>query len=250
MKRSAKQIKSIARENLLGKYPLPIAAALLYQIICSLLSLPFIRMIYQGVWGKSPSVPPVITGIIGLIIVILLAAIFQASILWLQIMIARREKISGKDLLYTFKNHPDKFAGLAFLLTVVLSACVLPGSCILGLTASHSSAGTVAAGILVLAVGIVIFIWLLLSWSMSVFYLMDNLYTITVPEALRKSFSVMKGKRAALLWMTVSFIGWGILGILSFGIGMLWVNQYYNQSVTLFYIGLTEEADQNRAVSQ
>lgn len=247
MNKTWKQIKSISRENLLGKYPLPIGATLLYQVICDLISLPFIRMIYQGTTGKTSAIPLVVAGIAGLVIVILLAAIFNASVLGLHMKIARREDIAGRDLLYSFQNHPDKFAGFSFLLAVILFVCIFPGGFLLGISAaSHAKAAMFAGSILLLAAGAVVFIWLLLSWSMAVFYLLDDPYSITVTGAIRKSFHSMKGNRRKLFGLTVSFIGLAALGLLSFGIGLLWVKQYYNQSVTLFYMGLDHQDAQNQ----
>ena len=54
-------------------------------------------------------------------------------------------------------------------------------------------------------------------------------------EALARSTEMMRGYKARLFCLDLSFFGWRLLGILTLGIGNLWVNPYSTLSTAAFY---------------
>ena len=64
--------------------------------------------------------------------------------------------------------------------------------------------------------------------------LLENPYT-TVPEALVQSYNVMRGNTWRFLVLQLSFIGWLLLGICTFGIGLFWVLPYLCMTTVNFY---------------
>jgi uncharacterized membrane protein len=89
-----------------------------------------------------------------------------------------------------------------------------------------------------------IFLWTLLllipgiiaglSYSMTFFILADD-PNISASDALKKSKSLMDGRKMDLFLLSLSFIGWALLCILSLGIGFLWLIPYVNVSLAKFY---------------
>jgi uncharacterized membrane protein len=81
------------------------------------------------------------------------------------------------------------------------------------------------------------------SYAMTYFILAENPQTRGL-DAIRKSKDMMKGYRWKLFCLGLRFIGWLILGILSLGIGFLWIIPYFWMSFANFYIdikgGLTQ----------
>lgn len=73
-----------------------------------------------------------------------------------------------------------------------------------------------------------------LSYSMILFIYIDN-PEMGISETLRKSKEMMYGYKTKLFLLNLSFIGWGLLCILSFGIGFLWLGPYMFTSLTVFY---------------
>lgn len=45
----------------------------------------------------------------------------------------------------------------------------------------------------------------------------------------------MKGNRIRLVMLQISFIGWGLISILTLGIGLLWLNGYILCTTAWFY---------------
>ncbi|MCK4695371.1 MAG: DUF975 family protein [Candidatus Cloacimonetes bacterium] len=89
-----------------------------------------------------------------------------------------------------------------------------------------------------------IFLWTLLliipgiiasfAYSMVLFIYVDN-PEMGISETLRKSKEMMYGYKTKLFLLHLSFIGWGLLCILSFGIGFLWLGPYMFTSLSIFY---------------
>lgn len=54
-------------------------------------------------------------------------------------------------------------------------------------------------------------------------------------ECVKKSEKLMKGNRGNYFLLQLSFIGWAILAVLTFGIGMLWLLPYISVAEVCFY---------------
>ena len=63
---------------------------------------------------------------------------------------------------------------------------------------------------------------------------------IKVIDAMKESHRIMRGNRFRLFCLHFSFIGWILLSVLTFGIGLLWVNPYINAACTDFYRSITD----------
>ena len=93
-------------------------------------------------------------------------------------------------------------------------------------------------------VGLYTFLWTLLfivpgiikafSYSMTPFILADD-PTLTANQAITRSRELMDGHKWELFVLSLTFIGWEILGALTFGIGLLWVTPYKNAAYAAFY---------------
>jgi uncharacterized membrane protein len=95
--------------------------------------------------------------------------------------------------------------------------------------------------------GLFVMLWALLlvipgiikafGYSMAYYILYDNPGMSTL-EALKKSQTMMKGHKFDLFLLELSFIGWILLGLLTLGIGWLWVYPYMSLSIANFYENL------------
>lgn len=91
---------------------------------------------------------------------------------------------------------------------------------------------------------IFIFLWSLLllipgivkaySYSMAGFILSEN-PEMTPKQAMEVSMTMMDGNKWRLFCLDLSFIGWGLLCVLTLGIGLLWLIPYKNAAIASFY---------------
>jgi len=72
------------------------------------------------------------------------------------------------------------------------------------------------------------------SYAMTFFILADD-RTVDGLEAIRRSKAMMYGHRWRLCCLVGRFTGWILLGLVTFGIGFLWVGPYLMVSVAKFY---------------
>ena len=81
-------------------------------------------------------------------------------------------------------------------------------------------------------------------------YLLAENPEMSTDEAFAISKRMMYGNKAAAFWFDLTFIGWNILGAITFGIvDVFWVNGYYNQSAAMLYDAI-KIGDQNRRMQQ
>ncbi len=72
------------------------------------------------------------------------------------------------------------------------------------------------------------------AYSMTVFIAEDE-PQLSPMECIDKSMAMMKGHKWQLFLLDLSFIGWFILCMLTFGIGFLWLTPYQGMARVVFY---------------
>lgn len=106
---------------------------------------------------------------------------------------------------------------------------------------SKSRSSIISAGI---SIYVYTFLWSLLfvipgivasySYSMTYYILLDN-PEMNSKQAIEKSKQMMNGNKKDLFFLDLTFIGWILLGVISCGIGLLWVYPYIETSHAVFY---------------
>lgn len=105
--------------------------------------------------------------------------------------------------------------------------------------------------------GLYIFLWMLLlivpgiiasyRYAMAPFIMAEN-EDMTASEAINASKALMEGHKAELFFLDLSFFGWGLLNILTLGIGSLFLNPYANTARAAFYRNLCPKVDSQPVV--
>jgi uncharacterized membrane protein len=98
--------------------------------------------------------------------------------------------------------------------------------------------------------GLFVSLWLLLliipgivktyAYSMTFFILAEN-KGMPVLEAITLSRKMMNGHKMDLFLLFLSFIGWFILVVITFGIAGIWVYPYFYATLTNFYLSVKED---------
>ena len=99
----------------------------------------------------------------------------------------------------------------------------------------------------VLLTGIFTFLWSLLfiipgiikslAYAMTPYIIAEN-PEIDAMKAIDMSQEMMKGHKMELFFLHLSFIGWYILGMITFGVGMFFILPYVQTAVANFYVEL------------
>lgn len=97
----------------------------------------------------------------------------------------------------------------------------------------------IIGGLLVLAIS-VFMVFVYVRFSMAQYILIENPYT-DVASAFRQSYFLTRGRTLSIIVFYLSFIGWIILGALSFGIGMLWILPYIQMAMVNLYYDMKQD---------
>ena len=87
------------------------------------------------------------------------------------------------------------------------------------------------------------------SYALTPYIIMDE-PELTARQAITRSCEIMEGRRWKLFCLYLSFIGWGILSLLAFGIGFLWLAPYMNASIAAFYEDARAEYEAENSIEQ
>lgn len=87
------------------------------------------------------------------------------------------------------------------------------------------------------------------SYALTPYIIMDE-PELTARQAIARSCEIMQGRRWKLFCLYFSFIGWGILCLLTFGIGFLWLAPYINASIAAFYEDARAEYEAENSIEQ
>lgn len=157
---------------------------------------------------------------------------------------------------------------VAFLATIIVSSAMGVGMCKFALNYATNN-GTPALGdifsgfkVILKALGIYILMMIsvtiglillivpgiILSFMFSqVFLILADDNSKSVIDCLKESAAMMKGYKFDYFVLSLSFLGWILLGLISFGIGLLWIIPYMQVTLASFYlnvknsyIGITE----------
>lgn len=225
-------LKATAREQLLGKYKTVILAYLIMELLLSgCLSL------VEGQLNLKATTAYLLYYAVYLIVV-LFTGVFMAGQSRMYLHISRNQEYSVKDLGYCFQNLADK--SLLLQLFILLKALVyaLPLICSTFLFITYRNQALLpfmAAALVLFGIGA-----LLTDIRYSqVFFLINDNEELSVKQCMTESNQMMKGYKLKYLFFVLSFIGMGILSLLSFGLANLWIYPYFMAARTEFYLNLT-----------
>ena len=214
----AREIRRIARESLAGRWGNAVLVTLIAVLLGGVLvgsSSPSLNIDEEILYRLPREIQAVIAAVAGILSTYSLAlfiiggVIRQGYAVYLLKQYDRRDpQIS--DLFSQFDRFGDGFC-LKFLenLFVVLWGLLL---IIPGIVKSY-------------------------AYAMAPFIMAEN-PDMTARQALRASEELMNGHKAELFYLDLSFIGWGLLNILTLGIGSLWLIPYHNAAWAAFYRNL------------
>lgn len=243
--------KGIAREKLLGRYTVIIGAILIVQLIYFILGSVTTALVDTGstagiiMYGAIM----VITGLIG--------AVFSLGERAIYMKTACGDAIKVTDIFEGFKGYADKAIILQFIIAIRCVLFMIPAIITFTVTEYLYGGVTIAAsgisfernpefgaGIVIMLLSAVFIIFGLIGSiyvrlvTSQVFYILLDYPQMDVKTILKRSRDMMQGRKAAYLYLAISFIPILILGVLSMGVGLMYIQPYMGMTFTEFYMEL------------
>jgi uncharacterized membrane protein len=113
--------------------------------------------------------------------------------------------------------------------------------------AGTATAANIITGVIIM-IGLVLLIipGIIAALSLSMtFYIIADDDSIGVLDAIKKSNEMMKDHRWKLFYLYLRFFGWGIVCLLTLGLGFLWLIPYIQVSVAKFYEDIKDNNELN-----
>ena len=178
------------------------------------------------------------------LIVSLITGIFSAGYCYMQLNIARGREYSLGDLIFFFKNQPDRVIIAGFVLALIQVAAQIPYSYFVytmdrGTTLEEQMTWMSTISLLML-LSMVLNMLISLPFAMT-FYLMADDVNLGGIEALKASARLMKGNMGRYLLLQISFIPLLFLSMFTLYLALLWIIPYMEMSFAVFYQDLTGE---------
>ena len=243
------QPSAVLRDNakgfLNGKYGLTIGSTFLFvglywafsqiaNTVGSGIETIFIR---SGFASFSASVMlEIIEFIISGVFTVLLGVVsIGISFFYLKLGVGQRPRIS--DVFYAFREDFKKNLLASFYVNIFLILSIIPATVTIGLYTNTKDSKYIVYTIPLAIIGLIVYFFFDISFKMT-FFILADFPEYTALDAVKASWNKMSDNRGRLLALVLSFIPYYILGILSFGVGMLWVFPLAQESYAQFYLDL------------
>lgn len=215
-----RDLTAAARDGLAGNWGKSIGVTLVYFALSAGISyIPYIGWLLQLVFSA-----PLMVGI----------AVYMLAML--------RRQDNPFSLLFAGFNRFGAAVCTYLLVQLILFAWMLPFFGLIALTIARIDLPGAFALIVLLCLTIIaIVIPLQMRYSLALYVVADD-PSVGARQAVRRGVELMKGNywRLGLLWLR--FTGWMLLGILTLGIGFIWLGPYYMAAITAFYDDLARNS--------
>lgn len=235
MNLSCKELKRQARETLNGRYGLPMNVNVMTGLMVFAASFPF-----NYSFQKNPGTLQLVTYYFATFIISLLSIVLTCGIIRIHLDMSRGKERTFADLFYYFSRKPDRLILAQLSLMLKIFAAAIPAIICAMCYFRFPSLTWMALMIIAFLVSAFFICYLSLTYSLIYYFLVDN-DSMGVSDAFCLSREHMKGNRCRLLYIAFSFIGMALLGLLSFGIGFLWIYPYISQTIAVFYRNIIGE---------
>ena len=209
--KTSSEYRALARETLEGRWGemagFTLVVMLITMAVALVTAVPFSVV---GTLNNMPWLSSTGSGFSTLVNVLFAVPLEYALYIYFLKLIRREEMMEGnvKTLFQEFQNNWSTFVVAGVLMMLVVLLIMIP----------------------TLFIGAIIFS---LAYGMVPYIIYDN-PGIAPREALRMSRMMMRGHKAELFLLQLSFIGWGLLCILC-PIGLLWLCPYMYAATAHFY---------------
>lgn len=242
MKRNIGYWKFCARQALAGNYLLPVVGTIM------VMGASFIGTSLTGSLFQGMSVPTRILSEAFAFILTLILNVFSAGLACMFLNIARKREYSLGNLLFFFKNNPDRVIAAAFVLTLIGRVTSLPCDYYMyasapGMNASlEETVAWTSNYLMIYSLCLVLNILLTIPFIMT-YYLLADHPEMNGVQALKESVRLTRGYRLKYLLLQISFIPWVFAAMFTLGIALLWLEPYMEMSRVMLYRDLSGEFD-------
>ncbi|MDE6405918.1 MAG: DUF975 family protein [Lachnospiraceae bacterium] len=235
--KSSAELKASAREHLLGHYGTAIGAFLILGALMGTVTIAVSLLV------DLSTIPGTIIYYAIMFLVSILTGLFSSGSAYLYLKLICGRPVSVGDLFYGFQLCPDKAITIQAWITLITYISSLPQIILnyIMLTTSPSHLDQLMNLMLPYALSLIlsgaVSVMLSLFYAQA-FFLLHDFPQYTAKELLQKSRRLMVHHKGRLFYLYVSFLPLMLLGLLSWGLALLWVIPYMAATEAEFFLDL------------
>ncbi|MCR5357005.1 MAG: DUF975 family protein [Lachnospiraceae bacterium] len=224
--RSISVLKGITREQLLGNYSKLSSYVVLYMLV---------RFTLMTLIQQIKMYSLVIELLSGLLFSVLMG-IFTVGFIRVCILVIHDKQVTVKDFFYVINHDPDKVVIIAAIDWFFSELPYIPliMSDRLGDSAGVTPGKLALISYLLFAVFFIIYFIAYIMLSQC-YYLYLDMPESGALEIVNTSIAVMQKNKLRYLYLTFNILGMLVLGVLTMGIGMIWIMPYTHVLMINFY---------------
>ena len=229
--KSSAELKDLAKEKLCGRYGITMSALLLVGCI-SFLATTVITGNFATYTLTQYIIYAAITAAISVF-----TGIFETGTCLLYLNIACGQPYRLEDVFHAVSNQPGNTLTVSFANAFTNFICLIPYQIFMHLFLISENVTYMMLMFLSAGIGLLIYVPISLAISQS-YYLLLDFPEYTGVQALKTSCQLMKGNMGRLFYIQASFLPLIFLGVLSFGLGLIWLIPYMKMTYTLFFLDI------------
>ena len=226
-----KSWKFSAKGALSGRWGTLIIAQVIVSAI-NLVAGNLTTMLFPGYDGMSLILSQVFSFLVSLVM-----CIFTAGLYYMYLNVARGKEYSYKNLIYFFKNQPDKIIVASFVMAAIAWLTSLPAGYYIYVTDPGTTLvqqmAVMQTYLMISLGGIILNMLLTIPLTLTYYILADE--NVGGFEALKRSMQLMRGNIGKYILLQLSFLPWYFLSLFTMGIGMIFLMPYIQMTNTMFY---------------
>ena len=161
--------------------------------------------------------------------------------------IADGEHPQISEIFFVFRNHPDKIIILSFIMTGAQFLLTLPAALVGNGGFGEENPAAIDGKKFLLWI-VLYLTGFIISYIIELMLAMSYMIYLDDPDeglgsVITQSVNMMKGNKFRYFYLTLSFIGYWLLILLSLGIAALWVVPYQSMTVVGFYRDLRGDVE-------
>lgn len=236
--KSSAELKASAREHLLGHYGTAIGAFVILGAITGTITLAVSLLV------DLSTIPGTIIYYAIMFLVSVLTGLFSSGNAYLYLKLICGRPVSVGDLFYGFQLCPDKaiiIQGWITLITYLssLPQIVLNYMMMTNINHINKVMKFMLPYALALILSGVVSVMLALFYAQA-FFLLHDFPQYSAKELLQKSRRLMVHHKGRLFYLYVSFLPLMLLGLLSWGLALLWIIPYMAATEAEFFLDLIQ----------
>ena len=236
MNQPSKILKQKARTVLMGKYIPSVSTMITMLALSALLS----WLLDMSGFSLAGDTFQKICYVVMNIVILLLEGLLGIGLTYFFLQMALGKPFAGRMLFYCFTHDPDRFILAAALRGSLILLGWLPALiCYYAMPVfAEASADQILLLLFLLLLAVLLNLPVRLYFGQSNYILLEDL-ECGVLESMKRSASLVQGHKARLFFLYLSFVGYNLLEIGTFGAGALWIQPYLEMVQVQFYLNLT-----------